>query len=300
MATLATLAERISKARADDIAEDLPERLRFWLADAKEDAEAFHVEEFIRRVAEREETDAATGARHARAVFRALARVAPAYEINDLVDELPHEFEPLIGDVAAEIMARAQPESPTYERVPGPRPAPGGPGPRRGRAGRRCRPRDARRAARGRRGRGPAGGAAGPAARAARARQGARARPQGGVRGHPVHEVGHGVAHPVGRTRGGGRSPRARRGARPEAGIAATPSSGPPTAVAAARRRCAAPRPARPPRRPSRSRPAGPGLRPVRRSLRPPRRSTPALPASRWTTCSGASLAGRPRSAMSR
>ncbi len=114
MATLATLAERISKARADELAEDLPERLRFWLADAKEHAEAFHVEEFVRRVAEREETDAATGARHARAVFRALARVAPAYEINDLVDELPHEFEPLIGDVAAEIMARAQPEVRTF------------------------------------------------------------------------------------------------------------------------------------------------------------------------------------------
>jgi len=114
MATLTTLAERISKARADELAEDLPERLRFWLADAKEDPEAFHVEELIRRVAEREETDAATGARHARAVFRALARVAPAYEINDLVDELPHEFEPLIGDVAAEIMARAQPEVRTF------------------------------------------------------------------------------------------------------------------------------------------------------------------------------------------
>jgi uncharacterized protein (DUF2267 family) len=94
----------------DELAEDLPERLGFWLADTKEDAEPFHVGEFARRVAEREETDAATGVRHARAVFRALARVAPAYEIDDLVDELPHEFEPLIGDVAAEIMTRAQPE----------------------------------------------------------------------------------------------------------------------------------------------------------------------------------------------
>jgi uncharacterized protein (DUF2267 family) len=110
MATLATLAERISKAHADELAEDLPERLGFWLADTEENAEPFHVEEFARRVADREETDAATGVRHARAVFRALARVAPAYEIDDLVDELPHEFEPLIGDVAAEIMTRAQPE----------------------------------------------------------------------------------------------------------------------------------------------------------------------------------------------
>jgi uncharacterized protein (DUF2267 family) len=114
MATLTTLAERISKARADELAEDLPERLRFWLADAKQDAEPFHVEEFLRRVAEREETDASTGARHARVVFRALARIAPAYEIDDLVDELPHEFEPLIGDVAAATIARAQPEVRTF------------------------------------------------------------------------------------------------------------------------------------------------------------------------------------------
>jgi uncharacterized protein (DUF2267 family) len=114
MATLVTLAERISKARADELAEDLPERLKDWLADAKERPQTFHVEEFFDRVAEREEVDAPTAARHARAVFRALARVAPAYEIDDLVDELPHEYEPLVGDIAREIGERSRPEVRTF------------------------------------------------------------------------------------------------------------------------------------------------------------------------------------------
>ena len=103
MATLVTLAERMPRARARELAEDLPERLQLWLAEASERPEPFRVEEFFHRVAEREEVDSATAARHARIVFRALARVAPAYEIDDLVDELPHEYEPLVGDVARRI-----------------------------------------------------------------------------------------------------------------------------------------------------------------------------------------------------
>jgi uncharacterized protein (DUF2267 family) len=114
MAMLVTLAERITRARAQEIAEDLPERLADWLSDAKDRPERFRVEEFFRRVAEREEVDAPTGARHARIVLRALARTAPAYEIDDLVDELPHEYEPLLGDVAREIRESAEPEVGTF------------------------------------------------------------------------------------------------------------------------------------------------------------------------------------------
>ena len=114
MAVLVTLAERIPRSRAQELGEDLPERLRFWLADAQERPEPFHVEEFLRRVAEREEADRPTAARHARIVFRALTRVAPAYEIDDLVDELPHEYEPLVGDVARQIREGTRPEVRTF------------------------------------------------------------------------------------------------------------------------------------------------------------------------------------------
>ncbi|MEA2290220.1 MAG: hypothetical protein QOD55_2217 [Solirubrobacteraceae bacterium] len=115
MAVLVTLAERISPARAQELAEDLPERLRVWLQDAGEKPETFHIEEFVRRVADREEVDTETAARHARAVFRAVTRVAPAYEIDDLVDELPHEYEPLVGDVARAILESTEPEVPSFD-----------------------------------------------------------------------------------------------------------------------------------------------------------------------------------------
>jgi uncharacterized protein (DUF2267 family) len=115
MAVVTTLAERISRSRAYELGEDLPERVQFWLQDATDKPEHFHVEVFVRRVAEREEVDAETAARHARIVFMALARVAPAYEIDDLVDELPHEYEPLLGDVGREIREDTGPEVRSFE-----------------------------------------------------------------------------------------------------------------------------------------------------------------------------------------
>jgi uncharacterized protein (DUF2267 family) len=106
MATLETLAERLPKARAEELAEDLPERLRFWLQNAGDEPGAFGVLEFARRVAEREEVDGDAAGEHARAVFRALARVAPAYEIEDLAAALPPEYELLLGDATREVRAR--------------------------------------------------------------------------------------------------------------------------------------------------------------------------------------------------
>jgi uncharacterized protein (DUF2267 family) len=84
------------------------------LEDAKDQPEEFGVDEFVRRAAEREEVDADTALRHADAVFRALARVAPAYEIDDLVEELPPDYERLVGDVAGRIRESTQPEIRTF------------------------------------------------------------------------------------------------------------------------------------------------------------------------------------------
>jgi uncharacterized protein (DUF2267 family) len=115
MATQQTLAERVPKAQVRELAEDLPDPLRFWLQDATDRPEEFPIEEFVRRVAEREEVDAETAARHARAAMHALARIAPAHEIDDLVDELPHEYEPLLGDVARQILERTVPAVRSYD-----------------------------------------------------------------------------------------------------------------------------------------------------------------------------------------
>ena len=72
-ATLQTLAERISAGQARDLAEQLPPELAPWLATIG-GAEPFDVDEFLRRVAEREDTDISRAERDARAVFAALGR----------------------------------------------------------------------------------------------------------------------------------------------------------------------------------------------------------------------------------
>jgi uncharacterized protein (DUF2267 family) len=100
-ATLRTLAERISAGEARDLAADLPTPLREWLLAAGQgDAERFGLNEFVRRVAEREQVDTETAERHARAVLVALGRLVRGDEIADLVAELPNEYAPLIGGAA--------------------------------------------------------------------------------------------------------------------------------------------------------------------------------------------------------
>ena len=96
-ATLQTLAERISAGQARDLAEQLPPELAPWIATTG-DAEAFDVDEFLRRVAEREGADGARAERDARAVFAALGRCVRRKEIDDLVSELPRSFGPLLDE----------------------------------------------------------------------------------------------------------------------------------------------------------------------------------------------------------
>ncbi|HEX8855291.1 MAG TPA: DUF2267 domain-containing protein [Thermoleophilaceae bacterium] len=96
-ATLTTLAERLSGGEARDIAEELPEEARRWLADGDR-AQPFDVDEFLRRVAEREQTDLETAERHARAVFAALTRTLSREELSDMTAELPKNFGRLLPE----------------------------------------------------------------------------------------------------------------------------------------------------------------------------------------------------------
>jgi uncharacterized protein (DUF2267 family) len=61
-------------------------------------AEGFDVDEFLRRVAEREGVSVEVAERHARAVFAALGRAVPAGEIRDMVSELSSDFAPLVAE----------------------------------------------------------------------------------------------------------------------------------------------------------------------------------------------------------
>jgi uncharacterized protein (DUF2267 family) len=103
-ATLRTLAERISKGQARDLARDLPSEVGAWLLDGPPSAEAFDARELVRRVAEREEVDPGTAERHVRAVFVALSRLVRGDEIRDLLAELPHDYERLLDAQGPEVL----------------------------------------------------------------------------------------------------------------------------------------------------------------------------------------------------
>jgi uncharacterized protein (DUF2267 family) len=114
-ATLETLAERLSAGEARDVAAELPPEVAPWLA-TDSGAEAFHVDEFIRRVAAREQVDLSTAERHARAVFDALGRLVSADELADMKAELPKDFAPLVDEAEGRFV-RVLPAQDFLERV---------------------------------------------------------------------------------------------------------------------------------------------------------------------------------------
>ncbi len=94
-AVLATLAERLSPGEARDLAARLPPEVAPWMA-TTDPAQRLSLEEFIRRVAEREGTDLPTAERDARAVFSALALAVGEDEWRDMVSQLPSEYAVLL------------------------------------------------------------------------------------------------------------------------------------------------------------------------------------------------------------
>jgi uncharacterized protein (DUF2267 family) len=97
-AVLQTLADRIAKGEAHHLASELPEELVPSLF-TDTDAEGFDLEEFLRRVADREGVDLDTASRDARAVFNALGRVLSDQAIQHVSSELPADYEPLLAEL---------------------------------------------------------------------------------------------------------------------------------------------------------------------------------------------------------
>jgi uncharacterized protein (DUF2267 family) len=94
-ATLQTVAERIGRGEARDLMEQLPAELAPWLSTSG-GAQSFDVDEFLRRVAEREGVETPEAERDARAVFRALALAVSPKEFDDVVAELSKDYAPLL------------------------------------------------------------------------------------------------------------------------------------------------------------------------------------------------------------
>jgi uncharacterized protein (DUF2267 family) len=114
-ATLQTLAERLSAGEARDVTAQLPPELAPYLP-PHGDAEGFDLEEFLRRMAEREGVDVPTAEEHARAVFAALRRTVDPDEIEDLAAELPKDFAPLVSEAQGRFFELLPPET-FYQRV---------------------------------------------------------------------------------------------------------------------------------------------------------------------------------------
>lgn len=94
-ATLETLGQRLSAGEADNLAAQLPAELKAPLDQTVGDAESFDVDEFLRRVADREGLGCSTeqARDHARAVMSTVAGSVSAGEIDDVRSQLPPGYE---------------------------------------------------------------------------------------------------------------------------------------------------------------------------------------------------------------
>jgi uncharacterized protein (DUF2267 family) len=96
-ATLQTLAERLPRGEARHILQELPAELKPFIHTVT-DVEAFGIDEFLDRVANREGTDIETALLHARAVFFALGDALSPDAVEHLAASLPQTFAPLVAE----------------------------------------------------------------------------------------------------------------------------------------------------------------------------------------------------------
>ncbi|GII21614.1 DUF2267 domain-containing protein [Planosporangium mesophilum] len=100
VAVLATLAERLTADEAHDLSSELPKALQGPLRGRRSrPAEAFGVDEFVRRVAERAGVGPDRARVGTRAVFATLHEAVSGGEFRDVVAQLPPEFADLIETV---------------------------------------------------------------------------------------------------------------------------------------------------------------------------------------------------------
>jgi uncharacterized protein (DUF2267 family) len=99
-ATLQTLADRITGGEATDLAAQLPSPLKDVLQPAREEAESFDVDEFVRRVSERAHVDPATARTGAMAVLTTVREAVTPGEFDDVTSQLPQDYRELVGPMA--------------------------------------------------------------------------------------------------------------------------------------------------------------------------------------------------------
>jgi len=97
-ATLRTLAERITGGEAKDLASQLPLQLKpFLTIGVREEAEAFDVDVFVARVADRAGIDPDQALAQLGAVFATLREAVTTGELDDIAAQLPDGLRDLLG-----------------------------------------------------------------------------------------------------------------------------------------------------------------------------------------------------------
>jgi uncharacterized protein (DUF2267 family) len=99
-ATLKTLADRITGGEAEDLAAQLPTPLKDDLHKEQENAEAFDVDEFVRRVSERAHVDESTARTGAVATMVTVREAVTPGEFDDITSQLPQEYRELVGPMS--------------------------------------------------------------------------------------------------------------------------------------------------------------------------------------------------------
>ncbi|MGV9255065.1 DUF2267 domain-containing protein [Streptomyces sp. NPDC003697] len=95
-ATLETLAERITRGEADDLASELPKPLKEPLVSPTPEAEAFGLDEFINRVSRRARVSPDEAREGVRAVLSTLRDAVSHGEFRHVMSQLPRDFEALV------------------------------------------------------------------------------------------------------------------------------------------------------------------------------------------------------------
>lgn len=97
-AVLQTLAERLAGGEVEDLASQLPQSVAGYLQHERVGyGEAYSLDEFYYRVAERGNASIETATSHVRAVFAVIEESVTSKEASDIRAQLPNEYESLFG-----------------------------------------------------------------------------------------------------------------------------------------------------------------------------------------------------------
>jgi uncharacterized protein (DUF2267 family) len=94
---LEVLAKRLTDEEAAHVAAQLPEEIGNYMTNVKGN-ERFDVDEFFKRVSEKEGVDMPAAVHHVRSVISVLTDAITQGEIEDVINQLPEEFVPLFTD----------------------------------------------------------------------------------------------------------------------------------------------------------------------------------------------------------